>query len=119
MEGNQATLDFYQCAQKPGQLASDYAKELKTLWRKMRKILKAEDPGFAYLEATLGKHHELVFRFIDGLREPRVKEELWEWHKSYQRPSNRAPRFGEASQAAFQTELLNFIIQELHGNSSQ
>ena len=112
MAAHAATLKFYQCNQKPWQSNEDFASELKTVWRDMRTILKEEEPGYSHLEATLGKHHELVPRFIDGLRDPEHKRQALEWYNQAERKSGRHPRFNHAVRIAIQVEIIQFMIAD-------
>ena len=115
MNVQEATLKFYQCNQKPWQSNDEYASELKTVWREMRAILKEVDPGYPNMEATLGKHHEIVPRFIDGLLDPEHKRQALDWYNQAERKSGRHPRFSHAVIMACQVELIQAMVNHFNG----
>ena len=109
------TKKFYTCNQKPWQTVEEYAEELRTVWQEMRLILKETEDGFASREAKLGKHHELVPRYINGLEDPDHQRQMWEWYSSQhaQRKSGRHPRFRDAAQRASQIQLVGWMIKSI------
>ena len=110
MEARQATLNFYRCNQKPWQTVEDYAEELKALWRQMRNVLKEQERGFTWLEDALGKHHELVPRYIDGLEDDEYKRKMWDWYHRSERKSGRHPRFEAAVHQAAVIQIVDMVL---------